>query len=192
MLTVSSGIFGVNNPTGLIHSFPSIYIVIFTHSSSWTAFFTSSEFIYFHSILLIIEVSNVILFLLTIYHLVKIKKDYYSIFTPLLNTYQVSHWRTTAQILDVEDRNNKLHFWIVLKLFMITGNPHRPNILRKYQHLFISLLIIYAGIPWIGEFFSHIILHAETRKGCDSFWIRLLLDICPLFAVSYIFAFDNV
>ena len=59
-----------------IHSHQSIF-VIFTHSSSWTAFFTSSEFIYFHSILLIIEVSNVILFLLTIYHLVPINYEYY-------------------------------------------------------------------------------------------------------------------
>ena len=37
---------------------------------------------------------------------------------------KVSHWRTTAQILDDQNYNNKLHFGIVIKLFLITGNPN--------------------------------------------------------------------
>ena len=62
-------------------------------------FFRSAEFIYFHSVLGLLQVANIVLFTLTVSSL-------------------VNHWRTTAHLLDVEA---KLHFGVVLKLFLITG-----------------------------------------------------------------------
>ena len=38
------------------------------------------------------------------------------------------------------------------------------------------------GIPWIGEFITHYLLH--KMGPCDSFLVRLLLDLCPLFTVN--------
>ena len=62
-------------------------------------FFKSAEFIYFHSVLALLQVANIVLFTLTVSSL-------------------VNHWRTTAHLLDVEA---KLHFGVVLKLSLITG-----------------------------------------------------------------------
>ena len=66
----------------------------------WTAFFASPEFIYFYSVVLALQASNVIFFLLTVYYLVQ-------------------HWRHSAGIIKTETKGN---FIIVLKLFFIMGN----------------------------------------------------------------------
>ena len=71
----------------------------------WTAFFSSPEFIYFHSILIALQAANVLFFLLTVYYL-------------------VDHWRNSAGIIKSETRGN---FLIVLKLFFIMGRWQRVH-----------------------------------------------------------------
>ena len=81
-------------------------------SRSWMAFFKSSEFLYFHSILISLEISNVILFILTWHNL-------------------MSHWKTAAETLDIQ---SKMHFGIVVKLFFITGTKktvHKGRVQKK-------------------------------------------------------------
>ena len=63
------------------------------------AFFYTPEFIYFHLILLLLQVANVFFFVLTIYFL-------------------ADHWRTAAVFMKRENRKN---FLIVVKLFFIMG-----------------------------------------------------------------------
>ena len=70
-----------------------------TTDSAINAIFLNSEFIYFHSILLVLQSSNVVFFLLTLKHL-------------------ISHWWITGSVLQVESRGN---FLIVVKLFFIMG-----------------------------------------------------------------------
>ena len=70
-----------------------------TGSGAWTDFFLTPEFVYFHSVILVLEMANVVFFCLTISSLVK-------------------HWRSTAQLLHTE---TKTHFGIIFKLFLITG-----------------------------------------------------------------------
>merc|ERR1711892_777423 len=65
----------------------------------WKSFFKSSEFLYFHSILIILQVTNVLFFLATVYYL-------------------VDHWRHAGSLVQ---RENKGNFLIVLKLFFIMG-----------------------------------------------------------------------
>ena len=65
----------------------------------WNAFFSSPEFLYFHSILIGLQAANVFFFLLTVYYL-------------------VDHWRNAAGMIKSETRGN---FLIVLKLFFIMG-----------------------------------------------------------------------
>ena len=38
------------------------------------------------------------------------------------------------------------------------------------------------GVPWLGEFFSHLVTHRYGHK--DSFVFRLILDILPMFSVT--------
>ena len=73
-----------------------------TSVGDWTAFFSSPEFLYFHSILIALQAANVLFFLLTVYFL-------------------VDHWRNSAGIIKSETRGN---FLIVLKLFFIMGRCH--------------------------------------------------------------------
>ena len=61
--------------------------------------FLTSEFLYFHSILLLLQTANILFFLLTLKHL-------------------INHWRMTGSVLQVECRGN---FLIVVKLFFIMG-----------------------------------------------------------------------
>ena len=68
-------------------------------SGGWTDFFLTPEFLYFHSIVLVLETANIVFFCLTIHSLSK-------------------HWRTTALLLHTE---TKTHFAIIFKLFLITG-----------------------------------------------------------------------
>ena len=63
------------------------------------ASFFTSEFVYFHSIFLLLQTTNIVFFLLTIYHL-------------------VNHWRMAGNVLQMESSGN---FLIVVKLFFITG-----------------------------------------------------------------------
>ena len=61
--------------------------------------FLTSEFIYFHSILLLLQTANILFFLLTLKHL-------------------INHWRMTGSVLQVKCRGN---FLIVVKLYFIMG-----------------------------------------------------------------------
>ena len=70
-----------------------------TDGMQWNAFFSSPEFLYFHSILIGLQAANVFFFLLTVYYL-------------------VDHWRNAAGMIKSETRGN---FLIVLKLFFIMG-----------------------------------------------------------------------
>ena len=65
----------------------------------WSVFFSSTEFLYFHSIIIILQASNIFFFLLTVYYL-------------------VDHWRNSAAIIKSETKGN---FLVVLKLFFIMG-----------------------------------------------------------------------
>ena len=112
-----------------------------SYDDSWISFFYSSEFIYFHSVLFVLQMANIIFFILTVYFLVK-------------------HWQIAAELLK---RETKIDFMIVLKLFFITG------------------------IPWTGEFISHLITHKEGPYG-NSFELRLMFDIVNLFTVSKLFS----
>ena len=82
-----------------------------TSAGEWTAFFSSPEFLYFHSILITLQAANVLFFLLTVYYL-------------------VDHWRNSAGIIKSETRGN---FLIVLKLFFIMGKCQcmQCRLLRK-------------------------------------------------------------
>ena len=73
------------------------------NTGHWTDFFRTPEFIYKHSVILALEISNVLFFALTIRCLVR-------------------HWRSTAQLLNTQ---TKMHFGIIFKLFLITGNTHK-------------------------------------------------------------------
>ena len=121
--------------------------------AEWTAFFSSPEFLYFHSILIALQAANVLFFLLTVYYL-------------------VDHWRNSAGIIKSETRGN---FLIVLKLFFIMG---------KWQHVLqcSTNILLCSGIPWFGEFISHLITHKNGPE--DSFWFRFSLDLLNLFTVS--------
>ena len=70
-----------------------------TDGMQWNTFFSSPEFLYFHSILIGLQAANVFFFLLTVYYL-------------------VDHWRNAAGMIKSETRGN---FLIVLKLFFIMG-----------------------------------------------------------------------
>ena len=70
-----------------------------TDGMQWNAFFSTPEFLYFHSILVGLQAANVFFFLLTVYYL-------------------VDHWRNAAGMIKSETRGN---FLIVLKLFFIMG-----------------------------------------------------------------------
>ena len=70
-----------------------------TNSMQWSIIFSSQEFLYLHSILLILQASNIFFFLLTVYYL-------------------VDHWRNSAGIINSETKGN---FLVVLKLFFIMG-----------------------------------------------------------------------
>ena len=63
------------------------------------ALFITSEFIYFHSILLLLQAANIVFFILTLKHL-------------------INHWKLTGNVLHVECKGN---FLIVVKLFFIMG-----------------------------------------------------------------------
>ena len=65
----------------------------------WTALFASPEFIYFYIVIIVLQVANILFFLLTVYHLVE-------------------HWRNSARIIRSEPKRN---FIIVIKLFFIMG-----------------------------------------------------------------------
>ena len=67
--------------------------------TQWDVFFSSPEFLYFHSVLMVLQGSNIIFFLLTVYYL-------------------VDHWKNSAGLIKSETRGN---FLIVLKLFFIMG-----------------------------------------------------------------------
>ena len=70
-----------------------------TSFRQWTLFFSSPEFLYFHSVLIALQTANILFFLLTVYYL-------------------VDHWRNAAGMIKSETRGN---FLIVLKLFFIMG-----------------------------------------------------------------------
>ena len=123
-----------------------------TNVGQWIAFFSSPEFLYFHSILIALQVANVLFFLMTVYYLVE-------------------HWRNAAGIIKSETRGN---FLIVLKLFFIMG-----RYVCSFQYSEKSLL---SGIPWFGEFISHLITH--KNGPADSFGFRFAIDLLNLFTVS--------
>ena len=70
-----------------------------TNVQGWTSFFSTPEFLYFHSILICLQATNVLCFLGTVYFL-------------------VDHWRNASVIIKSETKGN---FLIVLKLFFIMG-----------------------------------------------------------------------
>ena len=77
------------------------------------------------------------------------------IFFLLTVYYLVQHWRNSAGIIKTETKGN---FIIVLKLFFIMG------------------------IPWLGEFISHLTTH---KNGPESSVVyRLVFDFLNLFTVS--------
>ena len=71
-----------------------------SYQGQWDTFLYSPEFVYFHSGLMILQTANIIFFSLTVYYLIK-------------------HWQITADLLN---RETKINFVIVVKLFFITGN----------------------------------------------------------------------
>ena len=68
--------------------------------------------------------------------------------------YLVEHWRNAAGIIKSETKGN---FIIVIKLFFIMG------------------------IPWLGEFISHLITHQHGPE--DTFNFRLVIDLLNLLTV---------
>ena len=75
-------------------------------NQGWSSFFSAPEFLYFNSIILVLQTANIIFFLLTVY-------------------YFVDHWKTNESI--VRDKT-KRKFQIVLKLFFIMGRPNHHNL----------------------------------------------------------------
>eukprot|EP00092_Neocalanus_flemingeri_P083242 GFUD01104451.1.p1 GENE.GFUD01104451.1~~GFUD01104451.1.p1 ORF type:complete len:540 (-),score=97.41 GFUD01104451.1:263-1882(-) len=72
-----------------------------TSFGQWETFFSTPEFLYFHSVLIALQVANVLFFLRTVYYLVE-------------------HWRNAAGIIKIDNSGN---FLIVIKLFFIMGIP---------------------------------------------------------------------
>ena len=70
-----------------------------TFSSSWLNFFYTSEFIYFHSFLIVLQMANITFFCLTVFFLMK-------------------HWRLNAELLKQKTR---IDFQVVIRLFFVTG-----------------------------------------------------------------------
>ena len=70
-----------------------------TNFGLWKEFFSTPEFLYFHSILIVLQATNIIFFLLTVYYL-------------------VDHWPKASGMIKSETSAN---FLIVLKLFFIMG-----------------------------------------------------------------------
>ena len=70
-----------------------------SYNGNWDSFLYSPEFVYFHSILILLQGANIVFFSLTVFYLVK-------------------HWKIAADLLK---RETKINFMIVLKLFFITG-----------------------------------------------------------------------
>ena len=108
----------------------------------WYSFFYSPEFIYFHSVLLILTAVNVVYFLLTIYCLVR-------------------HWKYSDSIIKTAFQRK---FTIFIKLFFITG-------IYTFQ-CFMIISFFSLGIPWLGEFISHqitFIYDAELSFWCRLF-----------------------
>ena len=83
--------------------------------------------------------------------------------------YLVEHWRNSAGIIRSETKGN---FMIVIKLFFIMG---RHDIVGSFLAVFLS------GIPWLAEFFSHLVTHKHGPE--DSFEFRLFIDLLNLFTV---------
>jgi hypothetical protein len=106
-------------------------------SQDWSSYLFTPEFLYFHSVLMGLQLANIGFFLATVYYL-------------------ADHWRRDSAL--VTSNNSKVNFMIVFKLFFIMG------------------------IPWLGEFFSHMITHWLGHG--NSFAIRVTLDILPLFSVT--------
>ena len=71
----------------------------FDHNDVLPAFFYTPEFVYFYSVLILLQLANVSLFILT---------------TCIL----INHWRSSAVFMK---RENKKNFLIVVKLFFIMG-----------------------------------------------------------------------
>ncbi|XP_023347761.1 G-protein coupled receptor Mth2 isoform X2 [Eurytemora carolleeae] len=67
-----------------------------------SSFFKTAEFMYFQGILLVLQITNIIFFLITVYFL-------------------VDHWRKSSYITKTGE--NKGNFLIVVKLFFIMGIP---------------------------------------------------------------------
>jgi len=107
--------------------------------SQWngSSLFSNSEFIYFQSIMLLLQSVNIILFLITLSHFIK-------------------HWTLAGKVLQVENRGN---FSIVIKLFIIMG------------------------IPWLGDFLSHMV----TLGPASNMWLRFALDLMNLFSGVLVF-----
>ena len=97
------------------------------NNPGWSSFFSSPEFLYFHSILLALQAANIIFFMLTVYYL-------------------VDHWRNSAALIKSETKGN---FLIVLKLFFIMGGNTCPDVFIPY--------LLCSGIPWFGEFVSYLV-----------------------------------
>ena len=125
-------------------------------NGGWTDFLKTPEFIYKHSIILVLEIFNFIFFSLTIHCLIK-------------------HWRSTAQLLNTQA---KMHFGIIFKLFLITGKA--PTIFSISP---ITHHTVMTGIPWIGVLFSNLIVHKHMDGPCQSFIFIFLFDLCPLLTV---------
>ena len=100
-----------------------------TNSLQWSVFFSSPEFLYFHSILMVLQASNIFFFLLTVYYL-------------------VDHWRNSAGIIKSETSGN---FLVVLKLFFIMGKL----LIRLCFSMFVppSIRIIWQ-IFWLSDLFE--------------------------------------
>ena len=60
---------------------------------------------------------------------------------------------------------------------------------KNYQ--FHAKILLLTGIPWIGVFFSNLIIHKDKDGPCQSLALILLFDIIPLLSVNKISSFHT-
>ena len=140
---------------------------------SWHGFFLTPEFIYFHGILLALQVTNIIFFLMT-------------------NRYLMDHWNNTAQIVRNEPQGN---FLIVVKLFFIMGG-------NSYCYFLFFSSIFILGVPWMLEFISQLMTYTSgpghffyyrivldlTNLFTVSLTVNYLAIITPSLKLSFCFS----
>ena len=118
------------------------------NNQGWSSFFSSPEFLYFHSILLALQAANILFFMLTVYYL-------------------VDHWRNSAAIIKSETKGN---FLIVLKLFFIMGGNTCPGVFNATSYVFRNPLVWRVCIsPGNTQDWSRRFFLGQIFSGCAEF-----------------------